>query len=76
MRKKKRLYLVLCIALPFIILFIEANLYNRWFDTYDKIKYDFTYSPELNQDKTVENIIYWGMLPVFVTETPKPNQSI
>lgn len=62
MRKKKWLYLVLCIALPFIILMLEANLYNLWFDTYDKIKYDPTYSPEFDQDKTMENIVYWGVL--------------
>ena len=57
---------MMCIILPFMILIIEANLYNLWFDTYDKIKYDPTYSPEFDKDKTIENIIYWGVLVVGI----------
>lgn len=66
MKKKNWLYLMMCIILPFMILIIEANLYNLWFDTYDKIKYDPTYSPEFDKDKTIENIIYWGVLVVGI----------
>lgn len=64
--RNKNLYLVLCIVVPIVILIIEANLYNLWFDTYDKIKYDPTYSPEFEQDKTIENIAYWGIIIVGI----------
>lgn len=64
MKRKRLLYLVLCLVFPIVIIIIEANLYNLWFDTYDKIKYDPTYSPEFDQNKTIENIIYWVVLVV------------
>lgn len=64
MKNKKRLYLGLCILWPIIGFYIVLGLYNLWFDTWDKIKYDPTYSPEFDQDKGIENIIFWSAIIV------------
>jgi heme/copper-type cytochrome/quinol oxidase subunit 2 len=61
-KNKKRIYLILTILFPIISFFLIVGLYNIWFDTWDKIKYDPTYSPEFDQNKTIENIIYWGVI--------------
>lgn len=66
MIKKKQIYLLLSIVWPIISFFIIVALYNIWFDTMDKIKYDPTYSPEFDQNKTVENIIYWIVVIICV----------
>ncbi len=62
MIKPKTLYLILSIIFPLVTFYIVLWLYNIWFDTWDKIKYDPTYSPEFDQNKTTENIIYWAVI--------------
>ena len=56
---RKNLYLILSITFPLIAFYVVLWLYNIWFDTWDKIKYDPNYSPEFDQNKTIENIVYW-----------------
>lgn len=56
---RNRLMLTLIIIWPVVAFFLILYLYNIWFDTWDKIKYDTTYSPEFDQDKNFENVIYW-----------------
>ena len=62
MIKPKTLYLILSIIFPLVTFYIVLWLYNIWFDTWDKIKYDPTYSPEFDQNKTTKNIIYWAVI--------------
>jgi hypothetical protein len=67
--KNKRLYAFLIILFPIVWFYVILWLYNIWFDTYDKIKYDPTYSPEFDQDKGIENIIYWSAIVLgFIVE--------
>ncbi len=67
--KAKTVYIFLFILFPIIWFYLILWLYNIWFDTYDKIKYDPTYSPEFDQDKGIENIIYWSVIVVgFIIE--------
>ena len=63
---QKKKYLVLSIIFPIIAFYIILWLYNIWFDTLDKIKYDPTYSPEFDQNKTTENAIYWVLIMMFL----------
>jgi hypothetical protein len=66
---KKKLYLIFAIIFPIVAFYIVLWLYNIWFDTLDKIKYDPTYSPEFDQNKTTENFIYWIVIILsFVIE--------
>jgi len=51
---------------PVVAFYVVLWLYNIWFDTWDKIKYDPTYSPEFDQNKTTENIIYWAIIILSV----------
>ncbi len=62
MIKSKKIYLILSIIFPVVAFYVVLWLYNIWFDTWDKIKYDPTYSPEFDQNKTTENIIYWAII--------------
>lgn len=66
MIKPKKLYLILSMLFPLVAFYIVLWLYNIWFDTLDKIKYDPTYSPEFDQNKTTENIIYWVVIILSV----------
>ena len=66
MKKIRFIYLLLSILWPLISFYIIVILYNLWFDTWDKIKYDPTYSPEFDQDKTTENIVYWSVVIVCI----------
>lgn len=50
---------MLIILCPIIAFYIILYLYNIWFDTWDMIKYDPSYSPEFDQNKSMESIIYW-----------------
>ena len=56
---KKYIFLLSSIFFPLISFYIVLWLYNTWFDTWDRIKYDPFYSPEFDQSKIFENIIYW-----------------
>ncbi len=66
MISRKTLYLILSIIFAIVAFYVVLWLYNIWFDTLDKIKYDPTYSPEFDQNKTVENIVYWFAIIVFI----------
>ena len=48
--KNKTLYLVLSLVFPILLLIIVSNLYNLWFDTYDKIKYEPNTQKKLDKD--------------------------
>ena len=62
MINRKVRYLILSIAFPFVAFYIILWLYNIWFDTFDKIKYIPDYSPEFDQNRTAENIVYWSVI--------------
>ena len=62
----KKTYLIISIIFPFIAFYIILWLYNIWFDTWDKIKYDPTYSPGFDQNKTTENIVYWAVIVLSI----------
>ena len=66
MISRKTLYLLLSIIFPIVAFYVVLWLYNIWFDNLDKIKYDPTYSPEFDQNKSVENIAYWFAIIVFI----------
>ena len=43
-------------------LLLSALLYNRWFDTLDRIKYDPTYSPEFDTPAQWKNYVFYAIL--------------
>jgi hypothetical protein len=55
----KRAYLIISVFFPIGAFYIVLWLYNLWFDTWDRIKYEPAYSPELDQNKTLESTIFW-----------------
>lgn len=59
---KKRIILISTLVWPIAAFYISLYLYNIWFDTLDMIKYNQTYSPEFDQDKTYENFIFWSFI--------------
>ena len=66
MKKAKTRYLILTIVFPVVSFYIIVWLYNLWFDTWDKIKYDRNYSPEFDQNKSTQNLIYWSVFVLCV----------
>ena len=59
---KNKILLVMILIWPIIASCIILHLYNIWFDTSDMIKYNPAYSPEFDQDKGLENFIFWTVL--------------
>ena len=62
MQNRKRFYVALSIIWLIVGFYIILGLYNVWFDTYDKIKYDPSYSPEFDRPNTMKNLVFWGVV--------------
>jgi hypothetical protein len=65
MWNKNRFYIVLSIVWLVVGLFIIVLLYNEWFDTIDRIKYDPFYSPEFDRPNPMKELVFWGIVLIY-----------